>query len=385
MQEGAPDARKRASIRIVTMHWAKLLTSTQMKTYVGALWSKTDVTGFPENRGFAPWVLLKLHERRPGEAREAVARFFLKSDIDAVPQYMPWLSESTAKDWDADEEDRAARIEWTVAEAEGLLRKIVAWCRDKLKSKSNAQTQVKPGPFTRSASSRGGRYLVRVIADVFVRYLAKAGSETGKSELREFVTEIEAAGVSILTAEPALLMLDPGRKQETARRIRASIQGTTEAAIADGCEALFSWLAVAGAKHVEAPPPALLDDLIGGIVMRRQPGLSIALQQMQVIVQRLPDSLDTRQRDDLALALRYLQDETNVAGDPKMGATDPDELPFEPDERVDLRRQAARLAAHLARYYAARELPLPPEIEAWRTVSTTDPLPEVRWPWMGIP
>jgi hypothetical protein len=382
IQEGSGDARKRASTRVVAMHWAGMLTNAQMKTYVGALWSKTDATGFPMDPGFAPWFLLKLPERRQGEAREAVARFFVKSDISTVRYYMHWLWGATAKDWE-NEEDRLARIDWTTAEAEAFFYKIVAWRRSKLSTMHDARPQSKPGPLARDAQRRGGRHLVRVIADVCIRYLANA-SDAVRSDIREFVSDLDASGISILTMDPAMLMLDPSRKQEAARRIRSSILGAEEAEIAEGCEALFSWLALAAAKRVDAPPSDLLDNLISGILMRRQPGLSVALQQTQLIIQRLPDSLTPRHLDDLACALGYLQNETSVASGG--GEANPrDELPLTPAERVDIRGEAAPLAAELARYYRSRALPLPAEIDAWRAVSVGDPLPEVRWAWLGIP
>lgn len=382
VNDGPREVRRRASMRLTSLVWARALTNGQMKAYVGALWSKTDAAGFPEDPGFAPWFLLELNERKEGEARDAVARFFLKSKIDATVDYLPWLCQSVAKRLE-DDEGQSVVIEWTSAEAEVLLDKISGWWRSKrdFARQSDAVTINRPEAVRRPKRKRDEIWLVAVIADVLIPPIAGSGSEASRVDVQKLLSDVEQSGVSVLRALPALLLLDLDGKEDTGRRIRAALHGPTEDDAIDGCEALFSWLTLASGKHIEPPPPYLLNELVGNVLTRRQPGLHSTLWMAYTIIRRLPETIEAHHTDGLSRALGFLLHETDAA----QNLEEDDELPLTSEQRVHLRGEASQLAAHLARHYHTRRLPPPPEVEAWRTIGAADPLPEVRRAWADVP
>jgi hypothetical protein len=373
VQDEHLDARAMASTRLSAMAWAGALNDTSMKAYVGALWSKTDATQYPASTGFAPWVLLELKERRTGESREAVARFFIKGDV-STPNYFAWLHESTAQAWQ-DGEERASRIVWTGAEAETLLSKFL----DNLPVITNSITS-RVIEFVLPGTRRRRQNIAIVISNVLIPPIAKEGTESGRALVRQLLSELEKRNVSILLALPASLMLDPDRRQAAANQIRDAIHSSTENEVLEGGDALFSWLALSSAQKIEGPPPYLLDELVNNVLARRQPGLNFAVKFISKVLQRLPAVLTAHHIEVLVRAVALILRDTDLT----RGHIE-DDLPLNTEERAHLRGYVSQLAARLAHYHQTRDLPLPREIEAWRDAGMMDPLPEVRLPWVDVP
>lgn len=329
-----------------------------------------------------------LPERRQGEAKESVRRYFLKTEIprlrdkDDVPgviasdrisyvfSHLGSLLASTMCAWRRPDENERW-IEWNASDAEALLRKFIAWWQDE----KQALERMRPREdwLSQRMTSLVSN-LISVLGEVIIPRL----HSSSRDALREFLAAVKQAGYSVLLAQPALLALDPADSENAAERIRYSLHGSTGEAVREAAGAIFSWLAFATRENFPAPPSDLLNDLVGHIATRRQPGLTEAIGQISPIILNLPSALQPHHLDDLVRGLGYLLLETTL----QPRGQEHDELRLSAEERLALRADASELAAQLTELCRTRSIPISPTLEEWRRQgSATNTLPEVRMPW----
>ncbi|OJT24592.1 hypothetical protein BO221_15730 [Archangium sp. Cb G35] len=360
LQEGTPELRADASVRVAILSQMGGIADEHRRSFVDALWSQNDGNGLPSHVGFIPSFLVALQdERSPGENRTAVTRYLLTLEPTNITDYLNEFANGMVYPWHTDEE-RRTRIEWSPSEAETLLRKVLDWWARK------------PPNFTRRIVPRLTRHLCIVI----IPHLGER-AEAHKESVFKLVSDIEGLGDSTILAQPALMILDPSRDANTARLIQRAIHGARKSVVKHGLVALIDWFGLARTRGVPPPPLYLLDEWVEGFVARRQPGLLDALLLLVLFVRRFGDQLQEHHLQKLHEGLEFLLRETHPTG---AGGTD-DELPLIAEERIALREHASHLAARLAAEHQRRGSGIPPVLDEWRKVGSTDPLPEVRQAW----
>jgi hypothetical protein len=374
VQEGPSKVRERASERLFHMAVLGGLTEKQGKSFIGALWSRTD-SGFPLDIGFEPWGLLDLpYERQPGDSKRAVSRYILDHELEDIERLSKSIYYATAKGWQGDEQ-RRSRIEWTAAEAEVLLRKILDWWARKKTTASN-----QPGGRQLSDGERQEVHeIIRLLGTVIIPYLGPQASASFDL-VEKLLKEYQGLGISTVEILPALLIPKAAGVEEKARIIHRVLRGAREAESDEAVVAIFQWFTLARGNRVPPPPSSLLDEWVENILSRRQPGLGTALGQFVIFAERFGDELKEHHVAKLCEALGYLAEETRLSS----ANASPDDLPLTSEERIELRGHASRLAANLASRFKQEGRSIPPEIEAWRNIGTTDTLPEVRRAWQKL-
>ncbi|NNB99684.1 SIR2 family protein [Corallococcus exiguus] len=374
MKENAPEVRANAALRLARLSKLGGLTDKQGRSFVGALWEQTDGGGFPSHTGFVPSFLVALpFERTPGDNRIAVARYLLALDVANSQHYFSEIDNATACPWHNSEE-RKAGVEWASNEAESLLSKIQEWWP-------------KQAPLLKASHQKKNFFHQPSILDRLVRHLGVAlipylrnCAETQKQAVLNLVAEIEDLGQQTLLAQPALLIFDVNRAEDTAQRIQRALHGATDLDVSRGHSALTIWFGLSQSRGIPLPPPYLLDGWIEGVVSRRQPGLLDAVHHLAAFTSRFGELLQEHHLQNLNEGLEFLLLETRPT---KVNDTE-DEIPLTTEQRIVLRGHASHLAARLSAEQQRRGSAIPPVLEEWRKVGSTDALPEVRRAWAQV-
>ncbi len=223
------------------------------------------------------------------------------------------------------------------------------------------------------------RAVIHLLGTVIIPYLGQQA--TASFDLvKKLVDECQGLGFSAVEILPALLIPKAAEVDETARAIHRVLRSAREEEVHEASVAIFQWFTLARGNRVPPPPSSLLDEWVDNILSRRQPGLERSLGQFIFFAERFGPEMKEHHVAKLCEALGYLAEETKLSS----AKASPDELPLTSEERIELRGHASRLAANLASRFTQQGQGIPPELEAWRNIGTTDTLPEVRRAWKKL-
>ncbi|WP_437274408.1 SIR2 family protein [Sorangium sp. So ce375] len=372
-RSGSPELRRRSSCRLVALALANALTQGQIDSLVGAIWSKTDSHSYPADISFFPWILLKLPERQPGEARRAIARHFRDAPFD--PVWLQALNETTAPIAKLHEGSLAIpRVVWVHEEARLLLNKIVEFWRAQKPSSAG------PGAFHRWRARDMVHDMCFALSTSIMPFLDLGDTQTRAQAvaLAEELCQHRAAAVCIL---PSLLLLGMIEPAMAAADIHRALLGVRDEDVRRGVSALVLWLDLSGEGGPAPPPPAyLVDALVACVETGRHPGLTHTLSGVTALVNRRQPLLEARHVEALSRALSRFVEVTALDRMREDGAT-AEELPFDADEQIAILERASALAAALERARCADGTTELTSVAVWRELASAHVLPEVRRPW----
>ena len=125
-------------------------------------------------------------------------------------------------------------------------------------------------------------------------------------------------------------------------KIRRSLVATSPDDVGRGVEAVFLWHAFATAHLIPPPPPDLLDEVIGQVVMRRRAGLMWAICTLSDIVEVIPVVLEPRHIERVLLKPGICSADTQGAACESRLSAHGSEMTAQ--ERGDYRALGAKLA-----------------------------------------
>lgn len=375
VQNGPTHVREQASFRLALIVDQEVMTEKQIRSFVGALWNKTDAVGFPADVGFAPWVLLEMPDiRQPGDSRRAFISYLLDDqDIEDFAQYAEWIDLATAYPWSAPDKQKF-RIVWTSDEAVKLLHRLLRWLEDK---RPNIPAGIQKSSLPQKLKKQLWQIVI-LLGKVIIPALNPEKESKSLQEAKKLMAECEAHGYSLISVLPSMLLTDTSQLGHTEQRLFRALLGSRERDVAASTTAMLRWAAFALQQRLPPLPSKLLAAWVEVIVSRRQPGLSHAIQNLATFIERFGNTLPASHTDSLCEALDYLIEETLPAA-----LQAKDDLPLSSQERINIRWQASRLAASLDSLYQQRDLASPAILGRWREVAAVDPLPEVRRAWQN--
>lgn len=379
IREGTLDARNRSIIRVIKLDELNLLNSDEKRLFAEALWSRLD-----EKYPFLPQLMetsyykfsvLRWPETHLGIAEKGVREFLLsQNSID--PTHKHFFSEclGATKQPVMDQ----SGIDWSAEDIANLLNKILTWWRESrvlllkyLELNSS---------FSFEDTKNKLNQLIETLAYVIFPRITEV-PEDHKVEVKALISDLEAAGIYILSASTMALFIEPENLEQVSLKLRDSLASTKQDEVDKAIQSLFYWLVYARNHSLPEPPPDLLNELVNRVFVRRQPGLSSAIDWLASLIREMPEILNTGHYDSLQLALEYLLKETELPSLQELEMTIESNPLIRFEERPEYRRLASRLAHCLYSFYEKQNKEIPSILVKWKNVSENDVLPEVRKVW----
>lgn len=359
VREGT-EARSRASSRLAVLALLGALTPNQLQSFLGAVWNDTNTQGYPADIGFVPWVLLKLPERQPGEARRVIFRYFRDAELDPVT-WLRELDSTTAPLAEPLEGPAHPGLTWTPEEARDLLAKLTSlWQkRDRLH---------------RELPER----ICFALSTAIVPFLDPGDAQV-RAQVHALIVDMRQGGARTTCAWPALLLLG-GSEEAAAQAVHGALLGARTEEVDEGASTLLVWIDLGYTGQIAPPPAWLVDTLVNAGGAGRSPGLVQILDGLGALLQRKNSALEDRHLQVLARALDRLRATMAIEGMRDDGTWD-DDLPLDGGERMAVLAKASALSAAMAAVYRHRGAQEPAAVAAWRALAPSHPLPEVRRPW----
>jgi hypothetical protein len=375
--------RRWACLRLVRVCSAPWMLAEQRRRLGELLWAQRGKHGLPDILGLTLSGLLEL----PAPADIDVAAMVKKHLLSLMPRcavsraangrimvthFMGGSLHSEAADASRPMLDSGVHqpygIEWTADEARQLFHKVLAWwANDKAAFGSES-------PLTSNlvlGDSTGlDKFLMRVVLPRI-----DAMDDREWRNVVELLEETRAVGIYCTEALPYVLLRRPGEFTFVTNSIRNDLYSDSEGSIDAGARALRQWLRLSAATAVQPAPPTLLQAIIERVVFRMSPGVGRCVVELALLIEEMPDVIDASQSQVLTTSLSAWERATRIqtVDDDWSGEFDISECP-------GLQARIGRLARALTSRHVRlhHEQPIPAQLQLWRDLCSSSPLPEVR-------
>jgi len=371
------DRRRWAISSLVTLHKLQLLDADQIKKLAEAIWRITDQYGLPDGTDFYKFAFLHLPHPEGVDPSQ-----LFKNYVKATPFQFK-----------KNKQDRGVGITggniplvhdiigansnggsiWTTEDAVEILQRLLEWWnadKDRLSEKGSAPAGFPSIPEEfRSRFSR----IVKLLAEVVGPKLDADSTDDIKLTLGRLLKEIREHCLPVLEAEAACLHIYPVQKADVYNRINEALISNQDNLEKDGLRAIAK--IILGGIDTETssvePDPALM--LSQYLTWCPTHSISQALWIVVRILKNTPANFLTSLEVATQRRLDKLLTETAYGnGNPY--------LTF--DEKLEVRRIAAILAATLWAYYKSCSASVPCVVEKWRKACLyPDEFSEIRNAW----
>ncbi len=371
------DRRRWAISSLVTLHKLQLLDDDQSKKLAAAIWCITDKYGLPDRTDFYKFAFLRL----PHPEGVDPSRLF-KDYVKATP----FPIQKT-------KQDRGVSITggniplvheiigvnsnggsiWTTEDAVEILQRLLEWWdadKDRLREedKGHAGFSSISGEF-RSRFAR----IVELLAEVVGPKLSADSPDDKKSSLGRLLKEIREHGLPVLEAEAACLHIYPERKADFYDRINESLISNQESIEKDGLRAIAKIILGSIDAETSSVDPDPVFMLSQYLTWHPTHSITQALLIVVRILKNTPINFSTRLEIATQRRLERLITET---------AYDNGNLDLTFDEKLEVRRITAILAATLWAHYKSCSSSVPCVVEKWREIGLSpDEFSEIRNAW----
>ncbi|MDR7666495.1 SIR2 family protein [Methanosarcina sp. Z-7115] len=395
VENGTPESRNRAVLRLAKLHEINGLNGTESKLLGDALWGRVDPRkGIPGETQLSDSSYLLLPEIREGIAKENFHKYLISKDFPRVV-----LRSQTAKTFSMDshtelvkyikewlrgtksqfpwyEEENKKLEDWTTEEMIHLLDTAISWWNEEkyeLHENTHSISIILPNLMRKQFG-----YLVQLISQVILPRLGPVSGDV-KDRVKNLLSDMEKFDICVLRALPMTLFIEPENYDEVLQKIRFGLNSAKEEEIHEIIFGLFNWIILGNMGKIRSPPNDLLDELINRTVARRQPGLESVIECVSSIVRRLPDLFTEKQTESLIIALQYLIKETELPDKKDLYKTK--YSLFLIDELPTYRKLSAELSFWIFQKFKIEVKAIPPIVMDWKEACLKDPFPQIRKIW----
>ncbi|HEV7642783.1 MAG TPA: SIR2 family protein [Pyrinomonadaceae bacterium] len=326
IRSGPAEARKRAIIRLATLHEIKILNANETTEFARAIWSRIDPeTRLPvETNLEMSSLLLYLPNPDTEETKQLLRNHFTTRDFPrAIHRHMSGEGQEvlsvgigtganslfeniislTLQPY-SDPQGQEKLIDWSEAETKDFLDKTVAlWDEEK--------------PYLNRFSGRemaddNVRHHFLQLAD-FVALVLLPRLTSGNADtieiIRRVLDEMQAANLFPLSALPLKLFIVPEEADEIFSKVLKGLRSLDQEQVRDAAHGTRNWLFYAQKSGLAEFPKELLNELINIAVLRRQPGLLSVIKILVWIAKTVPEVFDESHFAHLIIVLEFLRSE----------------------------------------------------------------------------
>jgi hypothetical protein len=289
-----------------------------------------------------------------------------------------WLDASEPLD-----RPRARRLQWTREEMSVLATKIIAWWDASKRLLGRQLGPVEQMSHDEAVSTIPG--VLAVLAKVVIPRIALSDA-TSVTAISRVIGEMEQSGLNVLSIRKEMVRLGAEEAAKIATAVRSGLDASTEEAVLDAADAIYSWMLGGRSGRLPTPPDYLFTELTNRVASRRQPGLSAVLRATTAVAEAMPDVLREEHFALLCRGLAYLLPETELPDEKgRLWLSDPSEVEFG-FELIRSRVLSGRLARVLYdqrdRLQGESAASCEQTLGNWRVALEQATLPEVRNAWI---
>lgn len=367
------------------------LTAYQTQAFAEALWSGVEDDTLPDVWWPSPTYFLDAPPPPHGASRaERVRKALLDAMAEREPEGVVGLQgagdlimgpmRKATVPLSGNAPARSDRIDWLPVDVVAILQWIAAWWtaeHDRYVVERDKEAHGTGGLFPLTdAIDRQVQEVPLTLRDVVLPRLS--GADSGGEVLR-LLEDMRSAGFAVSAAYPDLLRFGVA-PDLVATRIREELTAADPWKIENGAWAVRRWMGLHATGKVVAVPEDIVAEIVSLVSARRRPGLASVLEAVALCLTRTPEAFSPSLISRLVAALDYLRHETApLDADVALISPEIGEV-AEPHLRGE-RGASAALARALHDWHCAEGLPVPDEVERWRSIAAADPLPEVRDAW----
>jgi hypothetical protein len=401
------EARTRALWRILVLRSLDLLGEEESKECTRALWSQVDErTRLPRIGQRLPLsVILQLPETEKQEhhllreflletaipgtdlnrSQERVVNCFPTPLIDAAAGFLDSFNACSKALWlHCVSSGGAEYIDWTKEEAEQLVeRSITFWENEKY----DLPATKRMGKFFDDPHYRTRQLFARFASVLFLHMVPRLVKPPPvlRQRLAQVHEEMLNEDVPVLCTLPALLIMETASERDVINRIKSGLQSAEETRVLDAVDSVYFWSGLAANSGLGLPsvPEDLWKEMIGFAEARRQPGLEFVLSRLAYIVRLAPKTMSDIDKERLCAALTDILRETSLPTTLREYFQEEAVLnrPISASKKIEYQEVGVKLASALYSDYLTRGTAIPKSLEAWKKLSESSPLPEVRRAW----
>ncbi|MDD5622855.1 MAG: SIR2 family protein [Actinomycetota bacterium] len=400
LNEGNPEARKRASIRLSSLYDCGILNKLQISSFADALWFRTnDQNKLPVGTCFYDSFFLHLPGALKNKAKNKLKKYILDNSFPRLVKKVKKngktstsvsfggnntiiqnLSNSSIDIFNKDRDINNKLIKWTGNEISNLLIKAIEWWDDENKYLSDKKDDL----YSIDGMLRKEfNILKRVLNKIIIPNLDKRRKDD-INRLSKLIYEMDKKGFCILSTLPLLMLLGIMQKTEVLKKIRRGLNSILENEVKESIYGLFYWVAMGRIKRLNKPPKDLYNDLINIVLFRKQPGLNNAIIYLNIILKLVPEDFNDDQIEMICLALEYLIIETELPSFEYISIEKDIRKPVGIEERPEYRKISAELAYNVFEYLKNNNRKIPDVLFKWKEICNTDILPEVKRAWGNV-
>lgn len=389
--------RETAIYRLSKLYEIDALTTEEQQALAQAIWHRLDETGLPAGLGTQLYksIIFRLPELEPGRAKQHFQRYLLTQDFptalvrietpgertgfgisyQANHYFNQWLSGTVAINNQGS--DRVNELcDWTNSEVRQLFGKMVeSWAQQR----NEIQTFLRNDFFGIEVKNYAINLQWLLIFIILPRLTTI--DESLQVSLHTFVSELDSLGLKQASLSVALLLIYPDQLAQVTESLKADMNSMQQEAVKAAYWGVYHWGIYADnfSDRMSPLPEGLLTDLVYRILVRRQPGLTEALEVVAALLQRNPNCFATHQVTVLQTALQYLLSETDLTN--LAQGSDQNIWGIPSNERILCRKFAAQIAHELYRQYETNLADIPTVLSDWRQVSLHSSVAEMRDVW----
>lgn len=378
-QAALDDAGRRrwAIFSLATLHKLQLFDADQSKKFAEVIWRITDQYGLPDGTDFYKFAFLRLPHPEGVDPSHLFKAYVKATPFPIQKATLDRGVSITGGDIPLVDEIIGANSNegsiWTTEDAVEILQRLIEWWdadKDRLSEKERA-----PAGFSSIPEEFRSRFarIVELLAEVVGPKLGADFTDDIKSSLGRLCKEIREHGLPILEAEAACLHIYPEQKADVYNRINESLISNQNNLEKDGLRAIAR-IILGGIdtemSSIEPDPVLMLCQYLTWCPTR-------SITQALWIVVRILKNTSINFPTSLAITTQGRLD--RLLTETAYGKGNPD-LTF--DEKLEVRRIAAILAATLWTHYKSCNSSVPCVVEKWREIClSSDEFSEIRNAW----
>jgi len=380
---GSPDARRRSLLRLIRLFKIKGLNDAEIEAFKEALWQKTDPNShLPINIGYLNFVLLGLPELSSGDVKNKYRNWLISQPIpqaisgkigqDGKMHYTmkggggqlthfiyEWLYSSKRLQIGNDDGDQND-IEWSESEILILFNNISKIWEEQKNWLSD--TKERNGYFYPHLREQFNDLLL-LFEQIIIFKLDRITDQNEVVRILKTLDDFSKYDLCINSSIPGTLLVRPDESLKIINRLRIGLFSSNPELTKKSIDGMYNYALLAHNGKVPVMDEKIISDFVYSIVLRKEPGLSHALEIASQLIRYCPDLFNEQHIYDLLLSIENSL--TPIKTDVKEIEFQirEDEIQISDIELEAIQNNTLELVSSLQQYYIKKGKPIPESLK----------------------